>query len=115
MTDVRAPFARFAWDYMGVVEILRERADHLEISRLEIDRLSGVPDGYAGKVLCIPPMKGMGLRSLGPMLSTLGLMLVVIEDPAARDRTLARREQRSAKAVLGAQAKRERKRLEQVA
>ncbi len=32
------------------------------------------------------------MASLGPVLQSLGLMLVVIEDPSARDKTLACRE-----------------------
>jgi hypothetical protein len=63
----------------------------LELSRLELDRIAGLPSGYAGKILSKEPVKTIGLHSLGPVLQSLGLVLCVLEDPAARDRTLARR------------------------
>jgi hypothetical protein len=34
-----------------LLETCRARADELELSRLEIDRLGGLPTGYAGKLL----------------------------------------------------------------
>jgi len=37
------------------------------------------------------PVKRVGFHSLGPLLETLGLIIMIVEDPAARDRTLARR------------------------
>ncbi|MEY9384645.1 hypothetical protein ABIF93_002902 [Bradyrhizobium japonicum] len=84
------PFARFVPDYDALVGALRERSEQMEIARLELDRLSGLADGYAGKVLSPTRIKSIG-SSLGPLLQTLGLILVVVEDPAARDKTLARR------------------------
>ena len=38
------------------------------------------------------PEKRFQISSLGAILQTLGLVLIVVEDPAARDKTLARRE-----------------------
>jgi hypothetical protein len=37
--------------YKGLVETCRQRADELGISRLELDRLAGLPAGYSGKLL----------------------------------------------------------------
>jgi hypothetical protein len=87
-----APFARFVSDYGGLVATFCERTEQLELSRLELDRIAGLPSGYAGKILSKEPVKTIGLNSLGPVLQSLGLVLCVLEDPAARDRTLARRE-----------------------
>ncbi|MDH2343235.1 hypothetical protein [Bradyrhizobium sp. SSUT77] len=87
---MNAPFSRFIGDYDALVQTLRERSELMEISRLELDRLSGLADGYAGKVLAPARIKSIG-SSLGPLLQTLGLILIAVEDPAARDRTLARR------------------------
>jgi hypothetical protein len=86
-----APFCRFVIDYSALVATLCERTEQLELSRLELDRIAGLPTGYAGKILSKEPVKTIGLHSLGPVLQSLGLVLCVLEDPAARDRTLARR------------------------
>lgn len=86
-----APFCRFVVDYGALVATLCERTEMLELSRLELDRIAGLPSGYAGKILSKQPVKTIGLHSLGPVLQSLGLVLCVLEDPAARDRTLARR------------------------
>lgn len=86
-----APFARFVTDYPALVEVIRERCDQMEIARLELDRITGLPDGYAGKVLSKQPVKRLGISTLGPVLECLGLVICVLENPAQRDRTLARR------------------------
>jgi hypothetical protein len=85
------PFARVVYHYPAFIEAIRDRTADLEISRLETDRIAGLPMGYSGKVLSRNPVKRIGLHSLGPLLETLGLIVMIVEDPAARDRTLARR------------------------
>lgn len=85
------PFCRFVVDYSGLVATFCERTEQLELSRLELDRITGLPSGYSGKILSKQPVKTIGLNSLGPVLGGLGLILCVLEDPAARDRTLALR------------------------
>jgi hypothetical protein len=82
-------------DYQTLVETCRARADELGISRLEIDRLGGLPVGYAGKLL---GRDGLGPRkkkiwpvALESMLGVLGLKILLIEDGAATARTLALR------------------------
>jgi hypothetical protein len=85
------PFARVVYHYSAFIEAIRDRTVDLQISRLEIDRIAGLPQGFSGKALSRNPVKRIGLRSLGPLLETLGLIMMIVEDPAARDRTLARR------------------------
>src|SRR5882672_12690424 len=85
------PFARVVYHYPGFIEAIRDRTVDLGISRLETDRIAGLPTGFCGKVLSHNPVKRIGLASLGPLLETLGLIVMIVEDPAARDRTLARR------------------------
>jgi hypothetical protein len=87
--------ARPLQDYRGLVETCRQRADELSLSRLELDRLAGLPEGYSGKLLG----SGKGLKpkrmwpaSLEAILGTLGLKLIVVEDETAAARTLTRRE-----------------------
>ena len=86
-----ASFARYVSDYSALIDALRERSDQMELARVELDRISGLADGHSGKLLSKTPSKSLGLRSVGPVLETLGLILLVIEDPVARDKTLARR------------------------
>jgi hypothetical protein len=80
--------------YRILVETFRQRADELELSRSEIDRIAGLPSGYAGKILSVGAAKKpkrMGMISLENMLATLGLKIILIEDEAATARTLALR------------------------
>ena len=86
-----AKLGRAFSDYKTLVEICRHRAAELEMSRAELDRTSGVPDGYSGKVLGKKAVRKLGVWSLELMLGALGLKLVVIEDEAATSRVLAQR------------------------
>jgi hypothetical protein len=98
-----APYVRYVSDYPDLVEAVRDRFDDMRMTRMEIDRIAGLSDGYAGKVLTRSMMKTLGLRTLGPVLQTAGLIMVLLEDPAQRDRTLARREARQRPVRHGAQ------------
>jgi hypothetical protein len=91
-----ATIGRLFSDYRTLVETCRERAEEMGISRSEIDRLGGLPAGYAGKLL---GKEGAGGRkkkmwpiALESMLGVLGLKILLIEDDAATARTLALRE-----------------------
>ena len=90
-----AILGRMISDYRGLIETCRQRADELGISRLEIDRIGGLPSGYAGKLLGRdgggPRQKKMWPVSLEAMLGVLGLQVLLIEDSAAAARTLALR------------------------
>jgi hypothetical protein len=92
-----ASLGRLITDYRTLVETCRARADELELSRLEIDRLGGLPTGYAGKLLgkngSEPGRKHkkMWPIALESMLGVLGLKILLIEDDAATARTLALR------------------------
>ena len=86
--------------YADLHELLRARAEELNITRETIDGAVPLQAGYAGKLLAPKPMKCLGAQTLIPTLRTLGLMLVVVEDPAEIEQVakLQRRE-RSAPAV----------------
>jgi hypothetical protein len=92
-----ASLGRLIGDYRTLVETCRARADELELSRLEIDRLGGLPTGYAGKLLGKDGgepgrrHKKMWPVALESMLGVLGLKILLIEDGAATARTLALR------------------------
>jgi hypothetical protein len=85
------PFCRQVNDYSALVDAVRDRSEQMEMSRLELDRISGLADGHVAKIVSPHPTKKFGILSLGAVLQALGLVLVVIEDPVARDKTLARR------------------------
>jgi hypothetical protein len=82
-----ATLGRIVSDYHGLVEVCRQRADELEISRCGIDSISGLAAGQAGKILGRKQKMRMGPVSLGLMLETLGLKMLIIEDEAATART----------------------------
>jgi hypothetical protein len=83
-----AMLGRIVNDYHGLIEICRQRAAELEISRSGIDVISGLAVGHAGKILGKNQKKRLGIVSLGLMLESLGLRLLIIEDEAATARTL---------------------------
>ena len=84
--------ARPLQGYQGLVEACRVRAQELEISRSEIDRLAGLTPGYSGKLLGNRHTKKMWPVGFELLLEVLGLQVLLIEDPVATARTLARRE-----------------------
>lgn len=88
------PFCRQCNDYSGLGEAVRDRTEQMELSRLELDHIAGLTAGHTDKIISPRAKKRFGITSLGAILQTLGLILLVVEDPVARDKTLARRFQR---------------------
>jgi hypothetical protein len=70
--------------YLGLIEALRRRCDQLQISREQLNHLSGLQDGYAQKLLAIPhpqmTMRTLGHLSFDLVIPALGLKLAVLED-----------------------------------
>lgn len=87
--------SRLITDYAGLIQVLRDRRDELDIPHEVIGEIAGLQSGYASKLLAPNPMKGLGPVTLGPMLGALGLAVIVVEDPAAvarvRDRWTKRK------------------------
>lgn len=83
-----------ASSYDDLIVICRDRADELGLTRMEIDRLGGLADGHAGKLLCLSTLKKLGHVSLGPMMGTLALRFVVVADDEQAAKILERREPR---------------------
>ena len=78
------PFARVVYHYPGFIEAIRDRAVDLGLSRLETDRIAGLPTGFSGKVLSRNPVKRIGLASLGPLLQDLeAAQLELLDDEEA--------------------------------
>jgi hypothetical protein len=67
-------------DYDGLWSAVRERVDDLNLTRLELDYLSGAQSGYHSKLLCGAQIKKFGRRSLGDTLGAIGCELALIED-----------------------------------
>jgi hypothetical protein len=77
-------------DYDALHAALRARAVALRLSRATIDDLSGVPDRYCAKLFGPGQVRRLGQISLGPVLSALGVKLILVDDPEAR-RAIERR------------------------
>lgn len=82
MIDMLGRFAVYgvANDYDSLIEFVRVRVHELQTTHESIDAVSGLHGGYSGKLLAPIPIKSMGKISLGPMLQTLGLTLIVVRD-----------------------------------
>jgi hypothetical protein len=82
-------------DYASLHAALRMRAAQIGVTRIELDEISGVPAGYAAKLLAAEPIKNLGVKSLGPLLGALAIRLAVIEDPEQLARIAGRIHHRS--------------------
>jgi hypothetical protein len=81
-------------NYSELIACLRQRAETLNISNVVLDDVSGLQDGYSGKLLSLNPKRTLGRLSLGLMLGALGLRLIVVEDREALKRVKGRLEPR---------------------
>jgi hypothetical protein len=76
-------------DFNGLVLAMKARRHALRISQNELDDLTGLPDGYIGKVeLSATNPRAKNARSLGQLsmpeiLRALNLKLVLVDDGAA--------------------------------
>lgn len=86
-------------DYDTLILAMRLRADQLNVSRETIDEIAGLCDRYAAKLLSRQPVKRLGLGTLGPVLSALGMKLIAVPDPDALERYRDRRVERNATRV----------------
>lgn len=73
---------RVVLDYEALHEGLVDRVEDLNVSRITIDEEGGFQPGYASKLLCNPPMKNLGPKTLGGMLKATGMALVLVVDDA---------------------------------
>jgi hypothetical protein len=80
--------------YDGLWNAIRGRVDAMGITRLELDHLSGNQEGYSGKLLGAKQVKKFGKHSLGATLGATCCKLVLVEDPEATAKMLARANKR---------------------
>lgn len=89
-------------DYASLQPILRARADALGLSRVELDRIAGLPAGYSSKVLAEVPLRQLGPDTLGPMIGALAVKFIVVEDTEALAKHTSRGDKRVEKYALNA-------------
>jgi hypothetical protein len=97
-------------DYAELHDALRARVDQLSVSRSELDSLSGLQGGYCGKLLAPVPIKRLGMQSLGPLLTVLGVKLIMVEDSDALRRIGPRLKKRNDASVRYASGRARKKR-----
>jgi hypothetical protein len=76
--------------YEDLHRALRTRAEELQLSRESIDAISGIPPGYAAKLLAPRPIKKLGGLSMPLVLPALGVKLVLMVDDEKTAAVLAR-------------------------
>jgi hypothetical protein len=67
----------------ALLAAIRRRVDELQITHEIIDHRSGFQSGYSSKLLSDPPQRRLGHFSLFVLLQTLGLDMVLVENPQA--------------------------------
>jgi hypothetical protein len=77
-------------DYKQLMDALRARVRELDVTLETIDAVAGFHSNYSGKLLAPTPIRTLGRLSLGALLQSLGLALIVVEDPAALKRVESR-------------------------
>jgi hypothetical protein len=74
MSDAAANIAIIR-DYSDLRQAIACRRKSLGLPQLELDQITGLPDGYQGKLEC--GMRSFGALSLGLVLQALGVELVL--------------------------------------
>jgi hypothetical protein len=81
-------------DYDGLWSAVRVRLEAMGITRREFDHLTGLQEGYSGKLLGAAQRRRFGKESLGATLGGICCKLVLVEDPEATAKMLARAKKR---------------------
>jgi hypothetical protein len=64
-------------DYDGLIAVLRARADEIGLAYNLIDDLTGLPNGYTGKLFGPSRVKMIGMESLWPIAEVLAVELML--------------------------------------
>ena len=75
-------------DMPGIVEVFRDRIRALGITHATVDALSGLPDGYTGKLLC--GMKQPGPIAIQALCGALAIAFVPVIDESQVARVRSR-------------------------
>ena len=67
-------------DYDGLLAAIRARVAELQINGERFDQFAGLPIGYLSKLIGPSPVRRIGMVSMGPLFSALGISAVLIEN-----------------------------------
>ena len=67
-------------DYSGLVAAIRTRIEELDVPIGTLDEIAGLPTRYVSKILGPGHVRRFSMQSLTPLLWTLGIKLLVVED-----------------------------------
>src|SRR5579863_4379400 len=72
-------------DYQSLLEVMRARADQLQLSRGSDDNaaLAGLGDRYLSRLLAPNPTRKLGMKTMGAVLGLLQMKLIAVEDADA--------------------------------
>jgi hypothetical protein len=73
-------------EYSDFMQALRARVNELQIQGDSFCEFAGLARGYLSKLLTIRSVRRVGLQSMGPLLSAMGVKLQMVEDPAGTAR-----------------------------
>ena len=68
-------------EYDDFVDLLRNRIVDLGIHGERFDEFAGLPRGYLSRLVGAHPIRRIGMASMGPLLSAMGVKLQMVEDP----------------------------------
>ena len=80
--DARRSLGEFS-DYDGMLAVIRQRVQELNINGERFDEYAGLPRGYLSKLTGINPVRRIGMTSMEPLFNALGIYCVMFEDPNA--------------------------------
>ena len=73
-------------EYSDFMQALRARVNELQIQGDAFCEFAGLARGYLSKLLTVRSVRRVGMQSMGPLLSAMGVKLQMIEDPAGTAR-----------------------------
>jgi hypothetical protein len=73
-------------EYSDFMEALRARVSELQIQGDSFCEFAGLARGYLSKLLTVRSVRRVGMQSMGPLLSAMGVKLQMVEDPRGTER-----------------------------
>ena len=72
--------------YDDLHAVMRARVASLQVTRIGLDDIVSLPDGYAAKLLTPTPMKKLGPKTMANFLEAIGVKLLAVVDDEAVER-----------------------------
>jgi hypothetical protein len=89
-------------DYGQMLAGIRARVNEMQVNGERFDEFAGLPRGYLSKIAGTKPVRRIGITSMGPLLSALGVTCIFVEDPEATARLKNRLKPRNPRLVRSA-------------